>query len=87
MPPLFAAERSFDPDASREEFARWQEETRGMLADFLYNGEEPEAFTYIEKAYAIAGAPDKVTHDIHDGAHRFRAEVPMQWFEEYLSIQ
>jgi dienelactone hydrolase len=45
------------------------------------------AFTYIQKAYEIAGAPDKVFHDVHDGAHEFRSEVPLQWFERHLPIQ
>jgi dienelactone hydrolase len=45
-----------------------------------------EAYAYIEKAYAIAGASEKVIHDIHDGAHSFRAEVPLQWFDRYMPL-
>ena len=45
-----------------------------------------EAFTHISKAYALAGAPDKVAMDVHDGEHEFRSGAPEQWVEKYLPI-
>jgi hypothetical protein len=46
-----------------------------------------EAFTYVKKAYAIDGAPDKVYHDVFDGPHEFRIEEPVKWFDKYLPIK
>jgi len=45
-----------------------------------------EAFTFIKKAYTIDDAPDLVFHDIFPGPHEFRAEKPLQWFDQYLPI-
>ncbi len=45
-----------------------------------------EAFTYIKKAYTIAGVPDLVYHDIFPGPHEFRAEEPVKWFDRYLPL-
>lgn len=42
------------------------------------------AYTYIERAYTLAGAPDRVIHDVHPGAHVFAAETPLAWFDKYL---
>jgi len=46
-----------------------------------------EAFVHIKKAYTLAGAPDKVVHDIFPGPHEFRPEAPMQWFDKYLPLK
>jgi len=45
-----------------------------------------QAYASIEQAYQIAGAPDKVIHDVHPLAHVFVAEVPVAWFEKYLPL-
>jgi dienelactone hydrolase len=45
-----------------------------------------EAYTYIAQAYKIAGAPEKVTHDVHPGPHVFVAEVPVAGFDKYLPL-
>ena len=45
-----------------------------------------EAFEFIQKAYTLAGAPDKVIHDVHPGAHVFASEVPLAWFDKYLPL-
>jgi hypothetical protein len=45
-----------------------------------------EAFAYIQRAYAVAGAPDQVIHVVHPGAHEFVPEVPLKWFQNYLPL-
>jgi hypothetical protein len=45
-----------------------------------------KAFTFIKKAYAIAGVPDRAYQDIHPGVHEFKSEVPEQWFHQYLPL-
>jgi len=45
-----------------------------------------EAFTYIRRAYVIAGAPDLVIHDVHEGAHIFQINVPIAWFHRFLPL-
>jgi dienelactone hydrolase len=45
-----------------------------------------QAFAFIQQAYALAGAPDKVIHDVHPGAHVFVAETPLAWFDQYLPL-
>jgi dipeptidyl aminopeptidase/acylaminoacyl peptidase len=49
-------------------------------------GSARKAFKRIKKAYEIADAQDYTYHDVHDGAHEFRSEVPLEWFERYLSL-
>jgi dienelactone hydrolase len=49
-------------------------------------GSAEKAFAHIKRAYEIAGAPEKVFHDVHDGAHEFRSQVPLMWFEKYMPI-
>lgn len=50
-------------------------------------GSAGKAFEHIKRAYALAGAPDNVYHDVHEGAHAFRSEVPLQWFEKHLPLE
>jgi dienelactone hydrolase len=45
-----------------------------------------QAFTYINKAYQIAGVPERVIHDVHTGAHVFSKDIPLQRFEKYLPM-
>jgi dienelactone hydrolase len=45
-----------------------------------------EAFTYIQKAYAVDGAKDWAVMDIHQGPHEFYAEAPAAFIEKYLPI-
>jgi hypothetical protein len=45
-----------------------------------------KAFKFVKQAYTIAGAPDHAYHDIHDGKHEFRKEMPEKWFAEYLPL-
>ena len=45
-----------------------------------------KAFKFVKEAYTIAGAPDHAYHDVHDGKHEFRKEMPEQWFAEYLPL-
>lgn len=41
--PIWAAEQSYSPDASADEFSRWQKENRAFLLKVLYNGGPPDA--------------------------------------------
>jgi len=45
-----------------------------------------EAFSYIEKAYATAGASDKLVMDIHNGKHEFRGEAPLKFVQKYFPL-
>lgn len=39
---VLAGQRSFNPDASPEEFSKWQNETRELLTEILFNGVPPK---------------------------------------------
>jgi len=45
-----------------------------------------QAFSFIEKAYASAGAPDKAVMDVHNGKHEFRIEAPPAFVEKYMPV-
>jgi dienelactone hydrolase len=45
-----------------------------------------EAFEYIKKAYLIDNATDRLMHDIHNGKHEFRMEIPIGWFNRFLYL-
>jgi len=45
-----------------------------------------KAFTFIRRAYVIAGAQDQVILDVHEGAHQFQMDVPSAWFAQVLPI-
>lgn len=49
-------------------------------------GSARRAYGFVQKAYALAGAPDRVGIDVHPGAHAFVGKVPMEWFAKYLPL-
>lgn len=49
-------------------------------------GSARRAYGFVQQAYRLAGAPDRVGIDVHPGAHAFVAKVPMEWFQKYLPL-
>jgi dienelactone hydrolase len=47
--PAFAAQKSFNPNASPEQFAEWQADTRTLLSGILFNGAPPQGVPFEAK--------------------------------------